>query len=303
MRSRPHPAHSRVEAAADVVAAVARAEGDDLADSVIPQRTRFHQDRGVTFFEVSHAHVWRGTTLALCDFSLTLREGESTAILGPNGAGKSSLLGLITGELRAEARPETSCRLFGEEFWALWEIRAKIGVIMPEDVRHFDPDETGLDAVRSSFRGSLGRTRDMRFSKNETSAALSAMERMKVGHLAEREFGHLSSGEQRRILVARALVHDPRVIVLDEPSTALDLAAASQLNAILRELPDSGHTLVWVTHHPNEIPPEVARAVLIKNGCIFADGPTRKLLRSEILSQLYDTPLTARWHGGWCHVR
>lgn len=257
----------------------------------------------MTFFEVQNANVWRGTGLALRDFSLVLREGESTAILGPNGAGKSTLLGLITGELRAEARPGSSCRLFGEELWALWEIRSKIGVIMPEDVRHFDPEESGLNAVRSSFRGSFGRTRDMRFSASETAASVAAMERMKVAHLAGRAFGCLSSGEQRRLLVARALVHNPRVIVLDEPSTALDLAAASQLNAILRELPASGHTLVWVTHHPNEIPPEVRRAVLIKSGRIFADGTTRKLFRSDILSCLYDTPLTVRWHGGWCHVR
>lgn len=263
-------------------------------------RSRFP---AVTFFEVRNANVWRGETLALRDFSLDLREGESVAILGPNGAGKSTLLGLLTGELRAEARPGSSVRLFGDDLWALWEIRAKIGVIMPEDVRHFDGGETGLDAVRSSFRGAFGRTRDMRFSHHETSASLAAMERMKVTHLAEREFGRLSSGEQRRILIARALVHDPRVIVLDEPSTALDFAASIQLASLLRELPASGHTLVWVTHHPGEIPPEVERAVLLKDGRVFADGPKREVLTAGKLSDLYGVALTVRWSEGWCEVR
>lgn len=257
----------------------------------------------MTFFEVRNANVWRGETLALRDFSLELRQGESVAVLGPNGAGKSTLLGLLTGELRAEARPETSCRLFGDDLWALWDIRARIGVIMPEDVRHFDDDEPGIDAVRSSFRGAFGRTRDMRFSNKETNASLAAMKRMEVARLADREFGRLSSGEQRRILVARALVHDPPVIVLDEPSTALDFAAAIRLGGALRELPASGHTLVWVTHHPGEIPPEVERAVLLKDGRLFADGPKRRVLTSEKLSELYRVGLTVRWSKGWCEVR
>ena len=257
----------------------------------------------MTFFEVRDANVWRGETLALRDFSLDLREGESVAILGPNGAGKSTLLGLLTGELRAEARPGTTVRLFGDDLWALWDIRAMIGVVMPEDVKRFDAEEPGLDAVRSSFRGAFGRTRDMRFSKRETSASLAAMERMNVVHLADREFGRLSSGEQRRILIARALVHEPRVIVLDEPSTALDFAASIELGKLLRELPASGHTLVWVTHHPGEIPPEVERAVLLRDGRVFADGPKRKVLTSEKLSDLYQVGLTVRWSKGWCEVR
>jgi iron complex transport system ATP-binding protein len=257
----------------------------------------------MTFFEIRHGNVWRGETLALRDFSLTLSEGESVAVLGPNGAGKSTLLGLLTGAFRAEARPETSCRLFGEELWSLWELRTRLGMIMPEDVRRFDDGEAALDAVRSSFRGAFGRTHDMRFSKRETGSALAAMERMNVAHLASREFGHLSSGEQRRILIARALVHDPRVIVLDEPSTALDFAASIQLGAVLRELPASGHTLVWVTHHPGEIPPEVERAILLKDGRVFADGPKREVLRAPILGDLYDVDLTVRWSRGWCEVR
>ena len=152
---------------------------------------------------------------------------------GGTGVGKSTLLGLLTGELRAEARPGTAVRLFGDDLWALWDIRAMIGVVMPEDVKRFDAEEPGLDAVRSSFRGAFGRTRDMRFSKRETSASLAAMERMNVVHLADREFGRLSSGEQRRILIARALVHEPRVIVLEEPSTALDFAASIELGKLV----------------------------------------------------------------------
>ena len=254
-------------------------------------------------FEIRKARVWRGETLALKDFSLTLVHGESVAILGPNGAGKSSFLKLLTGEVRPEADPATSCRLFGEELWSLEELRHRIGVVMPEEIARFDPDELGVDAVLSSLRGAYGRTRDMRFSRQEKERARQAMELMGVLHLAEREFGTLSSGERRRILISRAIVHEPGVLVLDEPSTALDFAAALQLTGTLRKLQATGRDLVLVTHHPGEIPPEIGRVILLKDGRIFADGPKRKILTSARLSELYQVPLEVRWSQGWCEVR
>jgi iron complex transport system ATP-binding protein len=256
-----------------------------------------------TIFEITNANVWRGETLALRDFSLTLQHGESVAILGPNGAGKSSFLKLLTGEVRPEADPRSTCRLFGEELWSLMEIRHRIGVVMPEEVSRFHPVENAMDAVLSSLRGAYGRTREMRFSRTEKQRALAALETMSVGHLAEREFGTLSSGERRRILIARALVHQPEVLVLDEPSTALDFSAALQLGSTLRELLEAGRDLVLVTHHPGEIPPEIQRVILLKDGQVFADGKKKETLIREILSELYETDLRVSWSGGWCDVR
>lgn len=254
-------------------------------------------------FEIANARVWRGDTLALKDFSLKLVHGESVAILGPNGAGKSSFLKLLTGEVRPEADPATSCELFGEELWSLEELRHRIGVVMPEEISRFDPDELGIDAVLSSLRGAYGRTRDMRFSRRDKERAREAMELMGVLHLAGREFGTLSSGERRRILISRAIVHEPGVLVLDEPSTALDFAAAIQLTGTLRKLQGTGRDLVLVTHHPGEIPPEIGRVILLKDGRIFADGPKRKILTSARLSELYQVDLGVKWSHGWCEVR
>jgi iron complex transport system ATP-binding protein len=254
-------------------------------------------------FEIASARVWRGDTLALKDFSLTLDHGESVAILGPNGAGKSSFLKLITGEVRPEADPTTRCRLFGEDLWSLEEIRHRIGVIMPEDIARFHPEELARDAVLSSLRGAFGRTRDMRFSRSEKQRAMDSMGLMGVEKLADRYFGTLSSGERRRILIARALVHQPEVLVLDEPSTALDFAAAIQLTGTLRSLLGAGRDLVLVTHHPGEIPPEIQRVILLRGGRVFADGPKRDVITSPHLSELYQVALRVRWSGGWCDVR
>ncbi len=255
------------------------------------------------FFEISNARVWRGETLALHNFSLVLVHGESVAILGPNGAGKSSFLKLLTGEVRPEANSAGCCRLFGEDRWSLEEIRHRIGVVMPEEVARFHPLELARDAVLSSLRGAYGRTGDMRFSKAEEQQARSSMNLMSVAELANREFGTLSSGEQRRILIARALAHQPQVLVLDEPSTALDFAAAIQLTAMLRGLLTHGRDLVLVTHHPGEIPPEIDRVVLLKDGKVIADGRKQEVITSSHLSALYQVRLRVTWSAGWCEVR
>lgn len=253
--------------------------------------------------EIQDATIWRGETRALKDFSLILHEQESVAILGPNGAGKSTLLKVLTGELRPEWGRGAVCRLFGEDLWSLEDLRHRIGVVMPEEVARFHPEEIAEDAVLSSLRGAYGRTRWMKFSKQEREGANEAMELMGVGGLAKREFGTLSSGERRRFLIARSLVHRPEVLVLDEPSTALDFAAAMQLTATLRKLLDAGKTLLLVTHHPGEIPPGINRVVLLKEGEIFADGEKKEVLSSQNLTSLYGVDLRVKWADGWCDVR
>jgi iron complex transport system ATP-binding protein len=253
--------------------------------------------------EIENASVWRGDTLALQNFSLRLIHGESVAILGPNGAGKSSFLKLITGEVRPEADPHSFCRLFCEDQWSLEDLRHRIGVVMPEEVERFHPLELTRDAVLSSLRGAYGRTREMRFSQTDKARAQHAMHLLGVAHLADREFGALSSGERRRILIARAIVHEPEVLVLDEPSTALDFSAALQLTATLRTLLGSGRDLVLVTHHPGEIPPEISRIILLREGRVFADGAKQEILTSTLLSKLYQVALSASWSDGWCTVR
>ncbi|RYD23862.1 MAG: hypothetical protein EOP87_26325 [Verrucomicrobiaceae bacterium] len=104
-------------------------------------------------------------------------------------------------------------------------------------------------------------------------------------------------------MIARALVHDPQVLVLDEPSTALDFSASMGLTAVMRELLAHGHTLVLVTHHPGEIPPEIDRVILLEKGAVRVDAPKRKALKNEPLSTLFGLPLRVTWSGGWCEVR
>lgn len=255
------------------------------------------------FFEMHHCKVWRGERCVLDDFSLQLQYQESIAILGPNGSGKSTLVQILTGDLSAEFSDDRVCRLFGEELWSLENLRHKIGFVSPEQTRYFDDDETTMNVVLSAWRGAYGRTREMRFSAREKDAAWQAMEITGTTHLAQRMIGSLSSGERRRLLIARALVHEPQVLVMDEPTTALDFAGSQLLMQSLRRSIASGCTVVLVTHHPEEIPPEIHRVILLKNGRIWADGPKRKVLTSEQLSGLYELPLDVHAKLGWYHVK
>ena len=258
---------------------------------------------GTPFFEIKNANVWREDVLALRDLSLTLETKENVAILGANGAGKSSLLKLMTGELRPEARPGSSCRLFGDDLWCLEDLRHRIGLVMPEEVARFHPYEVAADVVRSAFRGAYGRTGDMRFKSTESEHARAAMKEVGVEHLADRFFGQLSSGEKRRFLIARSLVHKPEILVLDEPSTALDFAARLAMLDRLRQVARTTGNIVLVSHDPGEILPEISRVILLKEGRIIADGKKREVLNSISLSELYGMRLKLRWQDSWPVVR
>ena len=262
-----------------------------------------HSGVGEPFLEIEKATVWRGDTEALREVSLTFCLGESVAILGPNGAGKSTFLKLLTGELRPATTEGVVCRLFGEKFWDLDTLRERMGIVMPEEVNRFHPEEAAFDVVLSSLRGAYGRTRQMRFTRVDKERTARAIERVGMVGCIDKDFGELSSGEQRRFLIARALVHEPEVLVLDEPSTALDFSAGLTLSTLLRDLATEGQTLVWVTHHPGEIPPEVQRVVLLKEGKVFRDGKKEKVIASGCLSALYDLPLEVKWSKGWCEAR
>lgn len=252
--------------------------------------------------ELKNVTLWRGETKVFAGLSLRVDAGESVAVLGGNGAGKSSLLGVITGDLHVAAVRGSQARLFGQDLWSVEELRGRIGIVMPEQVKMFHAGEVAGDVVLSGLRGAYGRTRQMRFSRSDKMGAEKAMRLVGVMRLRDRSFGGLSSGEQRRFLVARALVHEPEVLVLDEPTTALDLPGAWKFLEVVRELIRSGTGVVMVTHDAREIPPEVDRVVMLKKGRILADGPKRKVMTEALLGDCYGTDVRVRWARGFCDV-
>lgn len=249
--------------------------------------------------ELVDIHLQRGETRVFDGLSLRLDFRESTVILGPNGAGKTSLLKMFNSELRPLVRDGSYVRLMGMERWSVWELRHHLGLVSQDLQGDYEANIPGLEVVLSGLYASIGTYAHQSFSPDEVQRARQLMHQLGVGELEAKQYGHMSTGQQRRFLLARALIHDPEALILDEPTTGLDLAATIHYLQLMRDLIRKGKTLILVTHHLYEIPPEVGRVVLLKAGRIVADGPKREVLSPERLSALYEVPIRLVEANGW----
>jgi iron complex transport system ATP-binding protein len=249
--------------------------------------------------ELHDAEVVRGGRTILSVDDLTFCEGEHVAVLGPNGAGKSTLVGLITRDVRPLARDVPPLLLRGEARWDLFEARRVFGAVSDTLQEDYRRGVTVLDVVLSGFFGSIGLYRRAEVTAAMISRAEQLLEFLEIAHLSDRTMRTLSTGEARRALIGRALVHDPALLVLDEPTHGLDPAGAHHFLAMLRRVAAAGRSLVIVTHHIADIVPEVTRVVMLKDGRVFRDGPKGDLLTSEALAALYGVPASVEERNGW----
>lgn len=237
--------------------------------------------------EFERVTVMRGETVALDDISLRIGAGEHVAIIGPNGCGKSTFIKAITRECYPMARDESSLKILGSDEWNVFELRPLLGIVSSDLMTFCIRDVSGLDMVLSGFFSSIGIWPNHEVTDDMRARAWKAMEQLEVTYLAERHTDQMSSGEGRRLLLARALVHQPRALILDEPSTALDLFAQHELRVTLRKLAQSGIGMVMVTHHLSDLIPEIGRVILMQRGRIVGDGPKREILTAERLAELF----------------
>jgi iron complex transport system ATP-binding protein len=241
--------------------------------------------------EFERVTVMRGRAVALADVSLRIGVGEHLAILGPNGCGKSTLIKTITRECYPLIDEGSSVRILGEQRWNVAELRTLLGIVSSDLMVTCTRSVSGRDIVLSGFFSSIGIWPHQEVTSEMQERAEQALAMLEVPHLADRCTDEMSSGEARRVLLARALVHDPKALILDEPSVALDLSAQHELRLILRKLAQSGIGIVMVTHHLSDLIPEIERAVLMNRGRIIADGPTREILVEWRLAELFGRPV------------
>jgi iron complex transport system ATP-binding protein len=257
--------------------------------------------------EFDRVSVMRGETLALDNITLKIAAGEHVAILGPNGCGKSTLIKAITRECypvvqRDGVLLDHALRIMGRDRWNVVELRQMLGIVSSDLMTACARDSTGFDIALSGFFSSIGIWPHHEVTPEMRHRATEALALMEVSHLADRWTDEMSSGEARRVLIARALVHKPKALLLDEPTTALDLFAQHELREILRKLAHSGITIVLVTHHLSDLIPEMDRVILMEGGRIAADGPTRDILTAERLSQLFGLPVTLTERSGYYNL-
>ena len=257
------------------------------------------------FLELREVNVARGDRVVLHGVNLTIRAGEHVAILGPNGCGKSTLILAMTCRIYPIVAPGMTVRIFGRERWDLTRLRQHFGVVAAGPMGELPGERTavtsGLDAVIAGFFSASTLWPNLHVTDEMRERAVEALERMEALHLAGRLVGEMSAGEKRRILIARALVHRPRQLLLDEPSNALDLAAQRELRETLRRLAREGTGLLLVTHHLSDILPEIERIILMRDGRIVGDGPRAELLTEARLSELFDAPVRIGHDEEWLH--
>jgi iron complex transport system ATP-binding protein len=241
--------------------------------------------------EIQDATVYRGRTRVFENLSLTIALGSHTVILGPNGAGKSTLLKLLSRELYPVAQPGSFVRVFGKGEWNVWELRSHLGIVSDDLQSAYAGAVSGRDVILSGLYSSIGLWPGQDFTVAEEEHAAEIMRLLDVAELARKPFGAMSTGERRRFLLGRALISDPEALVLDEPTGGLDLKARFQYLDLVRGLMNQGKTVILVTHHIHEIPPELDRVVLLQEGKVVADGKKTAVLTSQRLSRLFDTPV------------
>jgi iron complex transport system ATP-binding protein len=248
---------------------------------------------GAALIDLRHVTVVRdldragGSRPALDDVTLSIASGEHVCILGPNGCGKSTLIKTITREVYPLARPQSSVRILGRERWNVFELRERLGIVTPDLLAACSTDATGRDVVLSGFFSSTRIFRHHSPDADQAARADALLARFRVSHLADVAVSHLSSGEAKRVLIARALAHGPSSLLLDEPGNALDVAAHAALIDTMSSLAREGVGIVLVTHHVSEIIPEIDRIVMLREGRVLADGPKAEMLTSERLSALF----------------
>jgi len=252
--------------------------------------------------EFVNVTVIKGESRVLDTVSLAIKEGENIAILGPNGAGKSSLIKAITREYYpvVSDRPVTF-KVHGEETWDVFSLKSTIGIVSNDLQYTFTRTITGRDVILSGFFSSIGLfnhvvTPEMEKKTDEIMRFLS------IDRLADRSFNTMSSGEARRFLIGRALVFSPATLILDEPTTSLDLEALHAFREIIRKIAQSGTSIILVTHNLHDIIPEIGRVVMVKNGRICGDGPKEEMLTDTAIGRLFSVPVHVVRENGWYYA-
>ncbi|WFE24282.1 ABC transporter ATP-binding protein [Solwaraspora sp. WMMD937] len=247
--------------------------------------------------ELDSVGVTRSGTALLQDITLRVQPDQRWVVLGPNGAGKTTLLSLAAGRLH----PTTgTVRVLDEQLGRtdLAELRTRIGLTTAALAERIPGTERVLDVVLTAAWSVVGRWRE-RYDELDVGRAQELLGQFGVAGLAQREYGTLSEGERKRVQIARALMTDPELLLLDEPAAGLDLGAREELVGrlgVLAQDPDSP-ALMLVTHHVEEIPPGFTHALLLRGGTVVAAGELAATITGEHLSETFGVPLVVERAG------
>ena len=252
------------------------------------------------WLEMESLEVWDNKNQIFSNLSLNLYKGENTILLGPNGAGKSAIVGLINRTIYPVHKNSSNFKLFGSKDINIWKMRSKIGLISTE----IDQRISQIDNVKTIVGSGLDQTFTLR-NKNilQKKVLTDVLNRFSLLDISNKEYRYLSDGQKRRVLIARAIIHKPEVLVLDEPTSKLDIKSKILLLKCLSKLALEGTTIVIITHDINIVAKEYSRIVFLKEGRITEDGGQSDLLNSTKLSELFEIKLKVEKHNKYLYLK
>jgi iron complex transport system ATP-binding protein len=253
----------------------------------------------MSLIEFRNVTLARKERVALHNLSLKIDEDEHVAILGPNGSGKSSLIKTITRELYP--LQGSSVKILGRERWNIFELRPQLGIVSNDWMLACSRDYTGRETILSGFFSSVGIWPHHLVTAEMETKASEILDTLEISHLSNRFLSEMSSGEARRFVIGRALVHSPSAIIFDEPTNSLDFRSTHEVREILRKLAASS-SIILVTHNLFDLIPEIERVILIRNGQVFLDGPKQDVLTSANLTELFGIPVELVVRDGYFHI-
>ena len=252
--------------------------------------------------QLESVNVARGNNIVLHDLNLTVNHGEHLAILGPNGCGKSTLLKTMTCEIYPLVKPDMRVRILNRDRWDLTQLKRTMGVVQAELPGRQTLHTTGFDAILTGFFSSSTLWPNLEVTPPMRDRAEEILTLVHAEDLRHKLVGEMSAGQQRRIMIGRAIAGTTggvQMLLLDEPSNALDLAAQRDLRSLLRSLAQTGTAILLITHHIADILPEMDRILMMREGRIVADGPKSDLLTPSHLSHLFGGEIHVTHHNGW----
>ncbi|MDR3290439.1 MAG: ATP-binding cassette domain-containing protein [Rickettsiales bacterium] len=242
----------------------------------------------IDFFNIS---ICREERMIMKNFTLQVKEGENVAILGPNGSGKSTFINLITKDIYPSFNKEKSyCKIFDKDNWNLNDLRKNLGIVTTELQNKFK-EITGLNMIITGYFGSYRLFENFKITKKMITHAKELADFMEISELNHKLVETMSSGEQRRFLIARALINDPKALILDEPTNSLDVKAIQNLKNTMTKITKQGKSLILVTHTVSDIIPEISKVVMIKKGEVFVAGKKNIVLTKKNLQKLFEMDL------------